>query len=119
MEMMSESSRLSMANDAASSDLAHTDFEAVGLRNGACSLCPPLDEQRRFAAIVESVEQQKARQQAHLAELNTLFASLQSRKPSGTISEPRWRSSANFDFLRQEFLHVAESASYAELTRLR
>ena len=39
---------------------------------------PPLDLQHRFAAIVESVEQQKAHQRAHLAELDTLFASLQS-----------------------------------------
>ena len=38
---------------------------------------PPLEPQHRYAAIVKSVEQQKARQQAHLAELNTLFASLQ------------------------------------------
>jgi len=43
-------------------------------------LCvPPLDLQHRFAAIVESIEQQKARQRTHLAELDTLFASLQSR----------------------------------------
>ena len=41
-------------------------------------LAPPLGFQRRFAAIVESVEQQKTRQRAHLAELDTLFASLQS-----------------------------------------
>ena len=40
---------------------------------------PPLDLQLRFAAIVESVEEQKGRQHAHLAELDTLFASLQSR----------------------------------------
>lgn len=40
---------------------------------------PPLDLQRRFAAIVESVERQKARMRAHLAELEALFASLQSR----------------------------------------
>ena len=46
---------------------------------------PPLDLQHRFAAIVESVEQQKARQQAHLAELNTLFASLQSRAFRGDL----------------------------------
>ena len=39
---------------------------------------PPLDLQRRFTAIVESVEQQTASQRAHLAELDTLFASLQS-----------------------------------------
>ena len=39
---------------------------------------PPLAEQRGFAAVVASVEQQRARQRAHLAELDTLFASLQS-----------------------------------------
>ena len=40
---------------------------------------PPLDLQHRFAAIVQSVEQQIASQRAHLNELDTLFASLQSR----------------------------------------
>ena len=40
---------------------------------------PPGGLQSRFAAVVESVEQQRARQRAHLAELDTLFASLQSR----------------------------------------
>ena len=40
---------------------------------------PPLNLQHRFAAIVESVERQKASQRAHRAELDTLFASLQSR----------------------------------------
>ena len=40
---------------------------------------PPGGLQSRFAAIVESVEQQEASQRAHLAELDTLFASLQSR----------------------------------------
>ena len=37
---------------------------------------PPLDLQHRFAAIVQSIERQKTRQRAHLAELDTLFASL-------------------------------------------
>ena len=46
---------------------------------------PPLDLQHRFAAIVESVEQQKASQRAHLAELDTLFASLQSRAFRGDL----------------------------------
>ena len=46
---------------------------------------PPLDLLRRFGAIVESVEQQKARQRAHLAELDTLFASLQSRAFRGDL----------------------------------
>ena len=45
----------------------------------------PLDLQHRFAAIVQSVEQQKACQRAHLAELDTLFASLQSRAFRGDL----------------------------------
>ena len=52
---------------------------------GTNFIVPPLDLQRHFAAIVESVEKQKARQQAHLAELNTLFASLQSRAFRGDL----------------------------------
>ena len=48
-------------------------------------LVPPLDLQRRFAAVVESIEEQKARQRAHLAELNTLFASLQARAFRGDL----------------------------------
>ena len=46
---------------------------------------PPIELQHRFAAIAESVEQQKARQRAHLAELDTLFASLQSRAFRGDL----------------------------------
>ena len=46
---------------------------------------PPLNRQHRFAAIVESVEEQKTRQRAHLAELDTLFASLQSRAFRGDL----------------------------------
>ena len=46
---------------------------------------PPIDLQRRFAAIVESIEQQKATQRAHLNELDTLFASLQSRAFQGDL----------------------------------
>jgi len=46
---------------------------------------PPLDLQRRFAAIVDSVEQQKARHRAHLEELDTLFGSLQSRAFQGDL----------------------------------
>ena len=46
---------------------------------------PPLDEQSRFAAIVESIEKQEASQRAHLAELDTLFASLQSRAFRGDL----------------------------------
>ncbi|TVQ26886.1 MAG: restriction endonuclease subunit S [Spirochaetaceae bacterium] len=46
---------------------------------------PPLSLQRHFATIVESVEQQKARLRAHLTELDTLFASLQSRAFKGEL----------------------------------
>ena len=45
----------------------------------------PLDLQHRFAAIVQSVEQQKTSQRAHLDELDTLFASLQSRAFRGDL----------------------------------
>ena len=46
---------------------------------------PPLDLQHRFAAIVHAVEQQRARQRSHLAELDTLFASLQSQAFRGEL----------------------------------
>ena len=42
-------------------------------------LVPPFNLQHRFAAIVESIEQQRTRQRTHLAELDGLFASLQQR----------------------------------------
>jgi type I restriction enzyme, S subunit len=46
---------------------------------------PPIVLQRRFATIVDSVEQQKARMRAHLDELDTLFASLQSQAFNGEL----------------------------------
>lgn len=46
---------------------------------------PSIDLQNRFAAIVESVERQKAVQRTHLVELDTLFASLQSRAFRGEL----------------------------------
>ena len=46
---------------------------------------PPTDIQLRFAGIAESIEEQAASQRAHLAELDTLFASLQSRAFQGTL----------------------------------
>ncbi|MYD69505.1 MAG: restriction endonuclease subunit S [Acidobacteria bacterium] len=46
---------------------------------------PPLDVQRRFAAIVESIREQRIRHRAHLAELDILFASLQSRAFRGDL----------------------------------
>lgn len=53
--------------------------------NRARLLIPPLSLQNRFASIVESIEQQKARLKSHLAELDTLFASLQSRAFNGEL----------------------------------
>ena len=46
---------------------------------------PPIELQHRFAAIVKSVEGQKVKQRAHLEELHTLFASLQSRAFAGEL----------------------------------
>ena len=46
---------------------------------------PPMSLQNRFATIAESVERQKASQRAHMAELDTLFASLQSRAFQGDL----------------------------------
>ena len=46
---------------------------------------PPLDVQQRYATIAESVEKQKTRQRSHLAELDTLFASLQSHAFRGDL----------------------------------
>ncbi len=46
---------------------------------------PDIEAQRHFAAIVESVERQKSRLRAHLAELDALFASLQSRAFNGEL----------------------------------
>jgi type I restriction enzyme, S subunit len=46
---------------------------------------PPSDIQQRFGAIVESVERQKARMRAQLAELDALFASLQARAFKGAL----------------------------------
>ena len=46
---------------------------------------PPLERQGRFGAVVESVERQEASQRTHLTELDTLFASLQSRAFRGDL----------------------------------
>jgi type I restriction enzyme S subunit len=42
-------------------------------------LMPPLDLQMRFGSIVESIDEHRIAHRTHLAELDTLFASLQSR----------------------------------------
>lgn len=46
---------------------------------------PPIADQKKFAAIVESVDGQRPTQRAHLAELDALFASLQSRAFRGEL----------------------------------
>ena len=49
-------------------------------------MVPHLDVQRTFVKIVESVEQQKVAHRAYLAELDTLFASLQFRAFRGELN---------------------------------
>lgn len=46
---------------------------------------PPIESRRRFSAFAAAVEKQKAAQRSHLAELDTLFASLQSRAFRGDL----------------------------------
>ena len=65
-----------------SATIAH--LTGVKLKRLPCPR-PPLELQHRYAAIVESVEQQKGCHGAHLAELDTLFASLQSRAFRGNL----------------------------------
>jgi type I restriction enzyme, S subunit len=48
-------------------------------------LITPLELQHRFAVIAESIEQQKNLQREHLAELDRLFASLQSLAFKGEL----------------------------------
>jgi len=48
-------------------------------------LLPAIEKQRRFAAIVESIERQKTTQRAHLTELDALFAALQHRAFRGEL----------------------------------
>ena len=61
--------------------------QLTGKQIGQLSIpVPPLDRQRRFAAIAESIEQQKSRQRTHLAEIDALFASLQHRAFNGQLT---------------------------------
>ena len=46
---------------------------------------PPVELQREFASLVHAVESQKSRLRTHLTELDTLFASLQSRAFAGEL----------------------------------
>jgi len=70
---------LNLAGGAAQPNISGKQLESAEIS------LPPLPLQRRFAAIVESVERQKARQRAHLAELDALFASLQHRAFCGEL----------------------------------
>ena len=63
----------------------NTKYLTMVILNRMPILVPPLDRQRRFAAVVESIEEQKARQRTHLAELDTLFDYLQSRAFRGDL----------------------------------
>ena len=65
-----------------SATIAH--LTGVKLKRLPCPR-PPLQLQHRYAVIVKSVEQQKTSQRAHLAALDTLFASLQSRAFRGDL----------------------------------
>lgn len=51
-------------------------------------LTPPVDLQQRFSAVVEAVEKQMVVHRTHLAELDTLFGSLQHRAFAGGLSTP-------------------------------
>jgi type I restriction enzyme S subunit len=59
-------------------------LSTAGIRN-LVFIKPPLSLQARFASIVESIEAQKTRLKAHLAELDALFSSLQSRAFNGEL----------------------------------
>ena len=63
----------------------NTKYLTMVILNRMPILVPPLDLQRRFAAVVESIEEQEASQRTHLTELDTLFASLQSRAFRGDL----------------------------------
>ena len=69
---------------ASDDDRAYSFLNTTRLKSLVVPL-PPIDLQHRFTAIVESVERQKTSQRAHLAELDTLFASLQSRAFRGDL----------------------------------
>lgn len=57
----------------------------IALIKTAPVIKPPVEFQHHFATIVESIEHQKTRLRAHLAELDTLFASLQARAFNGQL----------------------------------
>ncbi len=64
--------------------IAQKNFGPTHLKRLRITL-PPFDVQRDFATIAKSVERQKTQQYAYLTELDTLFASLQSRAFRGEL----------------------------------
>lgn len=68
-----------------SSKGSNTKYLTMTILNAMPIIVPPLDLQRRFATVVDSIEQQKARLRDHLAELDTLFSSLQQRAFNGEL----------------------------------
>lgn len=64
---------------------SNTKYITMGILNNMPILLPSLSLQQKFAEIVEAIEAQKTRLQAHLAELDTLFASLQQRAFNGEL----------------------------------
>ena len=46
---------------------------------------PPLENQKKYSSIIQSIESQKSLLQQHLTELDNLFASLQSRAFNGSL----------------------------------
>lgn len=63
----------------------NTKYLTMSILNRMPILVPKLDLQLKFATIVESIEQQRAILHAQLAELDNLFASLQSRAFRGDL----------------------------------
>ena len=57
----------------------------IGLIKKAPVIRPPAELQQRFSSVVEVVEQQVGRKESHLAQLDNLFASLQSRAFRGEL----------------------------------
>lgn len=57
----------------------------VGALKAASIPLPGLELQRQYSSVAESIERQRERMNAHLAELDALFASLQSRAFNGEL----------------------------------
>ena len=80
--MNAASIRARIQKDSTGTKVKHTSPKKIATINiGA----PPLDLQQRFAEIVSSVEEQKAKMRKHLEQLDDLFASLQQRAFRGDL----------------------------------